>query len=350
MRTTTLLALCVALFAASTIAVSHDPLTGVFADWMQEHQKSYANEEFVYRWNVWRENYLYIEAHNHQNKSFHLAMNKFGDLTNAEFNKLFKGLSITADQPKQESDIVPAPGLPADFDWRHKGAVTHVKNQGTSSCCFASMVARTEWLMIFVLFMRAGQCGSCWSFSTTGSTEGANFLKHGRLTSLSEQNLVDCSTSYGNHGCNGGLMDYAFEYIIRNKGIDTEESYPYHASQGTCRYNRQHSGGELVSYTNVPSGNEGALLNAVATQPTSVAIDASHSSFQFYKGGVYDEPACSSTRLDHGVLAVGWGVRDGKDYWLVKNSWGADWGLAGYIEVPPPSTRSHSAFYNLILH
>ncbi len=131
MRTTTLLALCVALFVASTIAVSHDPLTGVFADWMQEHQKSYANEEFVYRWNVWRENYLYIEAHNHQNKSFHLAMNKFGDLTNAEFNKLFKGLSITADQPKQESDVVPAPGLPADFDWRHKGAVTHVKNQGT---------------------------------------------------------------------------------------------------------------------------------------------------------------------------------------------------------------------------
>ncbi|ELR14926.1 Cysteine proteinase 5, putative [Acanthamoeba castellanii str. Neff] len=307
MRTTTLLALCVALFVASTFAVSHDPLTGVFADWMQEHQKSYANEEFVYRWNVWRENYLYIEAHNHQNKSFHLAMNKFGDLTNAEFNKLFKGLSITADQAKQESDIAPAPGLPADFDWRQKGAVTHVKNQG--------------------------QCGSCWSFSTTGSTEGANFLKHGRLTSLSEQNLVDCSTSYGNHGCNGGLMDYAFEYIIRNKGIDTEESYPYHASQGTCRYNKQHSGGELVSYTNVPSGNEGALLNAVATQPTSVAIDASHSSFQFYKGGVYDEPACSSSRLDHGVLAVGWGVRDGKDYWLVKNSWGADWGLSGYIEM-----------------
>merc|ERR1712093_419848 len=131
----------------------------------------------------------------------------------------------------------PAPGLPADFDWRQKGAVTHVKNQG--------------------------QCGSCWSFSTTGSTEGANFLKHGRLTSLSEQNLIDCSGSYGNNGCNGGLMDYAFEYIIRNKGIDTEESYPYHASQGTCRYNRQHSGGELVSYTNVPSGNEGALLNAV---------------------------------------------------------------------------------------
>jgi hypothetical protein len=197
----------------------------------------------------------------------------------------------------------------------------------------------------------AGQCGSCWSFSTTGSTEGANFLKHGRLTSLSEQNLVDCSSSYGNHGCNGGLMDNAFEYIIRNKGIDTEESYPYHAAQGACRYDRQHSGGSLVGYTNVPSGNEEALHHAVATEPTSVAIDASHSSFQFYKGGVYDEPACSSTRLDHGVLAVGWGVRDGKDYWLVKNSWGADWGLSGYIEVhrqgacPPllPALTAHSS-------
>ena len=149
MRTTTLLALCVALFAASTIAVSHDPLTGVFADWMQEHQKSYANEEFVYRWNVWRENYLYIEAHNHQNKSFHLAMNKFGDLTNAEFNKLFKGLafdySLHANKAAAEK-AVPAPGLPADFDWRQKGAVTHVKNQGTFSILSIFPSFTSHWI------------------------------------------------------------------------------------------------------------------------------------------------------------------------------------------------------------
>merc|ERR1711967_229102 len=131
---------------------------------------------------------------------------------------------------------------------------------------------------------------------------GANFLKTGRLTSLSEQNLIDCSGSYGNNGCNGGLMDYAFEYIINNKGIDTEASYPYQTAQYTCQYNPANSGGSLTSYTDD-------------------------------SGGVYYESACSSTQLDHGVLAVGWGTENGQDYWLVKNSWGADWGLAGYIKM-----------------
>jgi cathepsin L len=128
-------------------------------------------------------------------------------------------------------------------------------------------------------------------------------------------------------------MDYAFEYIINNKGIDTESSYPYQTAQYNCRYNPANSGGSLSSYNDVSSGDEGALLNAVATEPTSVAIDASHNSFQFYSGGVYYESACSSTQLDHGVLAVGWGTENGQDYWLVKNSWGADWGLSGYIKM-----------------
>jgi cathepsin L len=312
MRASTVLALFAALFVASAFATTHDPLTGVFAKWMRDNSKSYSNEEFVFRWNVWRENQQFIEEHNRQNNSYFLAMNQFGDLTNAEFNKLFKGLSFdySAHISKAKSaavETVAAPGLPADYDWRQKGAVTHVKNQG--------------------------QCGSCWSFSTTGSTEGANFLKTGRLTSLSEQNLIDCSVSYGNNGCNGGLMDYAFEYIINNKGIDTEASYPYQTAQYNCRYNPANSGGSLVSYTDVTSGNENALLNAVAVEPTSVAIDASHNSFQFYSGGVYYESACSSTQLDHGVLAVGWGTENGQDYWLVKNSWGSDWGLSGYIKM-----------------
>jgi C1A family cysteine protease len=141
MRTPTLLALFVAFFAVSALAVAHDPLTGVFADWMQEHQKSYANEEFVFRWSVWRENYLYIEQHNHQNKSFHLAMNKFGDLTNAEFNRLYKGLAINIDSVLPASDAKAAPSLtlPADFDWRKKGAVTHVKNQGKAAAILIAM-------------------------------------------------------------------------------------------------------------------------------------------------------------------------------------------------------------------
>jgi cathepsin L len=173
--------------------------------------------------------------------------------------------------------------------------------------------------------------GSCWSFSTTGSTEGCHKIKTGTLVSLSEQNLMDCSTSYGNQGCDGGLMTQAMEYIINNNGIDTETSYPYTAQDGTCHYSVANRGATLSSYNNVPSGNEDALQQSVSQGPTSVAIDASQSSFQLYTSGVYYDPNCSSQSLDHGVLAVGWGVDGSQDYWIVKNSWGTDWGLQGYI-------------------
>jgi cathepsin L len=311
MRASAVLVVLAAIFVASSYAATYEPLAGVFSSWMREHGKSYSNDEFIFRWNVWRDNMKFIEEHNKSNKTFHLAMNQFGDLTNEEFNKLYKGLNYNhqarlnkaaSAAPMTLSDVS---ALPASFDWREKGAVTPVKNQG--------------------------QCGSCWSFSATGSTEGANFLKTGRLVSLSEQNLMDCSTVYGNNGCQGGLMDYAFEYIIRNRGLDTEASYPYQAALGTCRYNPANSGGSLVSYQDVPSGSEDALLNAVAIEPVSIAIDASRSTFQFYSGGVYYDSGCSSTQLDHGVLAVGWGTLNGQDYWLVKNSWGPTWGLQGFI-------------------
>jgi len=187
-----------------------------------------------------------------------------------------------------------------------KGAVTGVKNQG--------------------------QCGSCWSFSATGSMEGVHFIKTGQLISLSEQNLVDCSTAQGNMGCNGGLMDQAFQYVIQNRGIDTEASYPYTATgPNACRFNRANVGATISNFHDIPSGSESALLNAVYLNPTSVAIDASHQSFQFYNGGVYYEPACSSSQLDHGVLAVGYGTYQGAAFWQVKNSWGSSWGMNGYI-------------------
>jgi len=237
-----------------------------------------------------------------------VAMNKFGDLSSQEFGKIYNGLRIPANYVHKSNGFVPKQAsLPDTWDWTQQGAVTQVKNQG--------------------------QCGSCWAFSTTGSVEACHFFGTKNLVSLSEQNLVDCSDDQGNEGCNGGLMTQAMDYIIANKGIDTEASYAYTAEDGTCSYNAANSGSTEAAYTNVPSGDEGALQNSIYQGPTSVAIDASQNSFQFYSSGVYDEPDCSPTQLDHGVLGVGWGTDSGsgKSYWLVKNSWGSDWGQSGYI-------------------
>lgn len=131
-------------------------------------------------------------------------------------------------------------------------------------------------------------------------------------------------------------MDYAFQYIKSNHGIDTEKSYPYEGKVGKCRYTSKNTGATDSGFVDIPSGNEEKLKQAVATiGPVSVAIDASHPTFQFYSEGVYDEPDCNSTELDHGVLVVGYGVDDetNEEYWLVKNSWGRAWGQGGYIKM-----------------
>jgi len=159
--------------------------------------------------------------------------------------------------------------------------------------------------------------------------EGLNFIKTGKLVSLSEQQLVDCSGSYGNQGCNGGLMDQAFEYVIKN-GITDEASYPYKARDGTCL--KKTAVVHIKGYHDVPSGQEAQLMPALDINPVSVAIEADQTCFQFYAGGILDNPACGE-QLDHGVLAVGYGTEGNQDYWIVKNSWGKSWGEAGYIRM-----------------
>jgi len=279
------------------------------------HTKKYSSSEESLRRLIWEENLKRVALHNLEaamgKHTYTLAMNEFADLSGEEFAKIILGSCVI---PKRNSTGAatflksPFIQVPTSVDWRDKNLVTPIKDQK--------------------------QCGSCWAFSTTGSLEGQHSKKTGKLVSLSEQQLVDCSGKFGNFGCMGGLMDNAFRYIKANGGIDTEASYPYEARDGHCRFKPADIGATVAGYTDVPEGDEAALTQAIAAVgPISVAIDASHFSFQLYHTGVYYEKRCSSTRLDHGVLAVGYGTEDGQDFYWVKNSWGVSWGQKGYIKM-----------------
>lgn len=175
--------------------------------------------------------------------------------------------------------------------------------------------------------------GCCWAFSAVAAMEGITQLKTGKLISLSEQELVDCDTTGEDQGCEGGLMDNAFEFIQQNHGLSTESNYPYSGTDGTCNANKEaNHAAKITGHEDVPANSESALLKAVANQPISVAIDAGGSDFQFYSSGVFTGQC--GTDLDHGVTAVGYGTSsDDTKYWLVKNSWGTSWGEEGYIRM-----------------
>nr|CAD7195693.1 unnamed protein product [Timema douglasi] len=283
----------------------------VLDDWSvykTAHGKVYSTAEDEARLNTFLKSKTLVEEHNalyEQGKTtYTMALNKFADMTPEE-RRAYRGGSIKLQSSLPRSKHVSSNLTAyASIDWRNYGYVTPVKNQGG--------------------------CGSCWAFATTGALEGQHFKATGQLVSLSEQQLVDCSGM----NCDGGWMDTAYNYIRNNGGIEREDQYPYTAKNGVCGYNSGAVAATVSGWVDIANGDENAVAQAVSdVGPLAAGMDASKDSFSLYHSGIYYEPTCSTTDMDHGVLIVGYGFENGQDYWIVKNSWGPDYGEAGYIRI-----------------
>jgi len=274
-----------------------------FHGYMKEFGQMFVGEEYVARLSIFVSNLRLIQEHNAAQNSFKLGLNHLCHLSPSEYRSLL-GFEMT-------STIAEATPLtnfkaPKEIDYRTTGIVNPIKDQG--------------------------QCGSCWAFSSIQGVESQWAMVKGTLLSLSESNLVDCVNTC--HGCNGGLMTKAYDYVLKaqNGQFMKESDYPYVPRQGACKFDANKAITKIVGYTSVSYGSEDDLMNKVASLGVAdVAIDAGQHSFQTYHSGVYDEPKCSSWQLNHAVGCVGYGTLDGKDFWIVRNSWGTTWGDKGYI-------------------
>jgi len=282
-----------------------------FTKFQERFKKIYNNiEELEIRFDIFRSNLRDIILHNlDHSQNFTMGINQFTDLTPIEFKEQFTGgLKVEVGSYGCNTFTSSASGVPVSLDWRKKNAVTSVKDQG--------------------------QCGSCWTFSSTGASEGAWAIATGDLIDLSEEQLVECATGvqYGSHGCSGGQMEGAFKYLIQN-GQCALSSYPYtsgNGKSGSCKSCSEIA--HFSSCSDVKPNDQISLKGAVAKQPVAVAIEADTRYFQSYSGGILDSASCG-TQLDHGVLIVGYGEENGEKYWLLKNSWGTSWGENGYFRI-----------------
>ena len=299
----------------------------IFTDWKHKYSKIYSNKENNIRFNIFKKNIKLIEEHNIRYneglEDFNMKINNFADLTSNEFNNM-KGYNPLLKKKYILKDINSCThrnitNIPSSIDWRDKGVVTEIKNQG--------------------------QCGSCWSFSATGAVEGVWKLNNNKLISLSEEELVECDRGV-DKGCKGGVMENAYEWIIKNGGITTEKNYPYTSGNGhseQCYKNKIHDiKAHISNYCELIHNDEKDLEKALVQQPVAVAIEADQNSFQFYSDGILPAYKCG-TKLDHGVLAVGYGIDTEKKmkYWIIKNSWGENWGNNGYIKLEKEPKKKH---------
>ena len=299
------------------VTVSGNILTTLFEKWAVEF-KYEINDNYVELFEKWVSNHKFIEETNAKNLTYTLGDNQFSAMDQTDFRAYLGYNSIEQNEEKfyfENSQYGLRGSLPESVNWVEFGGVTPVKYQG--------------------------KCGSCWSFSTTGALEGAYFKKYGNLESFSEQQLVSCDNFKNtqnrgyDHGCSGGLMDNAFQWIEGNGGLCREADYPYVSGEGSspacsnvCQVIK---GSKIVEFVDVKPSDDVAMMTAISNQPVSIAIEADQREFQLYKSGVFT--GTCGTKLDHGVLVVGYGSENGNDYYLVKNSWAESWGDAGYIKL-----------------
>ncbi|KAJ8765904.1 hypothetical protein K2173_020420 [Erythroxylum novogranatense] len=297
-----------------------------FKIFVRKYNKAYSTkEEYVHRLRIFARNIVRAVEHQMLDPSAVHGVTPFMDLTEEEFERTYMGVlgDVTRDQGFAAERVPPSvletSGLPEDFDWRKKGAVTDVKMQGT--------------------------CGSCWAFSTTGAVEGANFVATGKLLNLSEQQLVDCDNTCDktdkracDDGCGGGLMTNAYRYLIEAGGLEEESSYPYTGKRGTCKFDRDRIGVRVANFSNIPTDEIQIAAHLVHHGPLAVGLNAVF--MQTYIGGVSCPLICGKKWINHGVLLVGYGAKGfsilrlgNLPYWIIKNSWGKQWGEEGYYRL-----------------
>jgi cathepsin F len=295
----------------SLIAANRDSI--VFQEFMKfknKYNKNYSSlDEFLARFNAFKSNYQTLHSFGTESTSHKTGINKFSDMTSHEFKSTFLTLKINSENLKNTSHQFLSfleGTAPESFDWRDKNAVGPVKNQG--------------------------HCGSCWAFSAVGNLEGLHAIKTGKIISLAEQQLVDCDKK--SHGCRGGYMEYAFDSIKETGGLMSTQDYEYHAKQGTCHFEPTKSVLKVKDRIVKGDMNEEEMKEFLfTTGPLAIALNAEP--LHFYEGGVLDQDAeeCDPMGLNHGITLVGYGNENGKDYWIAKNSWGADWGEQGYFKI-----------------